>query len=323
MSKPDKNDGKRRRSSDGKTPRPSTKTVKMADIETGLSSGTGSGLVDKMTVIAEAVQELQKGQQSLQSMVESKLDKFKNDFLANIDNKFKAMKSDIDLELGLHKKEIDTLAESIKSILTRLESVENRERVQHIERTNPKGVSEEVSSHINRLEETQKDIEKTLIDLQCRSMRDNLLFFGLAEPDGNRKENCVNIVDEFCEDYLGISNISQDIERAHRIGRRRSGEFRPVVVKFSSFRIREKVRSNASRLGGTRFGIQEQFPRQIQEQRKQLYPILKDARKRGKRATLVVNKLYIDGVEYRGPETLDNSIRGTKAGDEDTTCMEG
>lgn len=233
------------------------------------------------------------------------------------------MKSDIDLELGLHKKEIDTLAESIKSILTRLESVENRERVQHIDRTHPKGVSEEVSSHINRLEETQKDIEKTLIDLQCRSMRDNLLFFGLAEPDGNRKENCVNIVDEFCEDYLGISNISQDIERAHRIGRRRSGEFRPVVVKFSSVRIREKVRSNASRLGGTRFGIQEQFLRQIQEQRKQLYPILKDARKRGKRATLVVNKLYTDGVEYRGPETLDNSIRGTKAGDEDTTCMEG
>uniref|UniRef100_A0A8W8LY41 Uncharacterized protein n=1 Tax=Magallana gigas TaxID=29159 RepID=A0A8W8LY41_MAGGI len=76
MSKPDKNDGKRRRSSDGKTPRPSTKTVKMADNETGSSSGAGagSGLVDKMTVIAEAVQELQKGQQSLQSMVETEPD---------------------------------------------------------------------------------------------------------------------------------------------------------------------------------------------------------------------------------------------------------
>lgn len=68
MSKTDKNDGKRRRSSDGKTPRPSTKTVKMADNETDSSSGAGSGLVDKMTVIAE---ELQKGQQSLQSLVES------------------------------------------------------------------------------------------------------------------------------------------------------------------------------------------------------------------------------------------------------------
>lgn len=82
----------------------------------------------------------------------------------------------------------------------------------------------------------------------------------------------------------------------------------PVVVKFLLFRIREKVRSNASRLGGTRFGIQKQFPRHIQEQRKQLYPILKDAKKRGERATL----LYIDGVEYRGMETLDTSNWGTK-----------
>lgn len=134
-----------------------------------------------------------------------------------------------------------------------------------------------VSSHINRLKETEK-------------------------------ENCVSFVDEFCD----ISNINHDIEREKRITRRRSGEFRPVVVKFLLFRIREKVRSNASRLGGTRFGIQKQFPRHIQEQRKQLNPILKDARKRGERATLVVNKLYFDGVEYRGMETLDTSNWGTK-----------
>lgn len=85
----------------------------MADNETGLRSGSGSGLVNKMTVIAETVQELQKGQKSFQSAVESKLDRFQNEFLANIDNKFKAMRSDIDLELGIHKKNIDNLAESI------------------------------------------------------------------------------------------------------------------------------------------------------------------------------------------------------------------
>lgn len=155
--------------------------------------------------------------------------------------------------------------------------MENGERVKHIERIHPTCVIEEVSSHINRLKETEK-------------------------------ETCVSVVDEFCD----ISNINQDIEREQRIGRRRSGEFRPVVVKFLLFRIREKVRSNASRLGGTRFGIQKQFPRHIQEQRKQLNPILKDARKRGERATLVVNKLYFDGVEYRGMETLETSTWGTK-----------
>lgn len=82
MSRPDKHDGPRRRS-----PRPLTKFVNMADNDTSLISGSGSGLVDIMTAIADAVQELQKGKQSLQSMVESKLDRFKNEFLANIDNK--------------------------------------------------------------------------------------------------------------------------------------------------------------------------------------------------------------------------------------------
>lgn len=43
----------------------------------------------------------------------------------------------------------------------------------------------------------------------------------------------------------------------------------------------------------------------------------------GERAKLVVNKVYIDGVEYRGLETLDTSIRGTTDGDEGATHMEG
>ncbi|XP_062582634.1 uncharacterized protein LOC134244373 [Saccostrea cucullata] len=191
MPKTDKSDRKRRLSSDGNTPKPSTKTVKMAD--TNLED-----MVDKITVIAEAVQKL-----------------------------------------------------------------------------------------------------------QCRSMRDNLLFFGLAEYKGNRKEDCVRLIDDFCDDLLRLRNVKQDIERAHRIGRRRNGECRPVVVKFSSFRAREKVRANAGKLVDTRYAIQEQFPRVIQEQRKQLYPILKEARNRGKKATLVVNRLYIDGEEYTGPETLE------------------
>jgi hypothetical protein len=59
-------------------------------------------LVDQLTVITEAVKQLQAGQQSLQSLVESKLDR-KNDFIASIDEKFKAMRAVIDLDLAVHK----------------------------------------------------------------------------------------------------------------------------------------------------------------------------------------------------------------------------
>lgn len=125
-------DSKRRLSSDGKTPKPVAKSVKMAEGgskgNTGSSHGDGESeepdIVDRFTIIAKAIDRLQKGQSSLQSMIESKLDKFRNDFMSSIDEKFKAMKTDIDLELAIHKNEIDILSRSIDSIVNRLENVE-------------------------------------------------------------------------------------------------------------------------------------------------------------------------------------------------------
>lgn len=119
-------DGKRRLSSDGNTPKPVQKSTKMAESPQE-SSGENPGVIDKLTVIAKAVQNLQAGQQSLKSTLESKLDKFRNEFMSSIDEKFKAMRSDIDLELAVHKKDIDQLSQSIDSIVRRLDSIENQQ----------------------------------------------------------------------------------------------------------------------------------------------------------------------------------------------------
>lgn len=130
--------GKRRLSSDGQTPKPTPKQVKMATNSSpntpgksgrsNISHADYETFVEKMTIIADAVDKLQKGQSTLQSIVESKLDKFKNEFVQGINEKFKAMKSDIDLELSIHKNKIDTLSQTIDSIMERLELVENGDR---------------------------------------------------------------------------------------------------------------------------------------------------------------------------------------------------
>ena len=57
-------------------------------------------MIDKMTMIADAVSNLQKDQKELRSSFDKKLDKFRNEFMTSIDDKLKAMKSDFDLELG-------------------------------------------------------------------------------------------------------------------------------------------------------------------------------------------------------------------------------
>lgn len=166
--------------------------------------------------------------------------------------------------------------------------------------------SEEVKGQIQHLEETQKSLEDTVTDLQCRSMRDNLLFFGLAERK-NGRENCATLIDDFCENQLGLPSVSENIERAHRLGGRNEERTkpRPIVVKFASYRMREKVREKANRLAGTSFSIQEQFPKKIQEKRKMLIPIMNEARRNRKSTKLVKDKLYIDGVEYTGHSNAD------------------
>lgn len=77
------------------------------------------------------------------------------------------------------------------------------------------------------------------------------------------------------------------IERAHRIGKRESGKIRPIVVKFTRFPQRELVRKSAFKLKNTDLSISEQFPREIQDRRKQLLPVLKQAKANNRKTVLL------------------------------------
>ena len=156
--------------------------------------------------------------------------------------------------------------------------------------------SEEIKGQICELEKARQAME----DLQSRSMRENLVFFGLAEYKGERKKNFVSLIDDFCETQLGLSSIGENIEKANRVGKFDEGRNtpRPIVVKFSSFRRRESVREQARLLSGTTFRIQEQFLRKINDARKKVFLIMNEARRNGQKVALVRNKLYIDGREH-------------------------
>ena len=54
--------------------------------------------------------------------------------------------------------------------------------------------SEEIKGQICELEKARQAIEDSITDLQSRSMRENLVFFGLAEYKGERKKNFVSLI---------------------------------------------------------------------------------------------------------------------------------
>ena len=77
-------------------------------------------------------------------------------------------------------------------------------------------------------------------------------------------------------------NNEIEIERAHRLGRKSDdGKPRPIVIKFLRYQDKEFVRKSANLVKGTTLWIAEQFPKEIAETRKKLYPIMKKAKEDG------------------------------------------
>ncbi len=131
-------------------------------------------------------------------------------------------------------------------------------------------------------------------------MRDNLLFCNVEEEE---KENTDEKIYQILEEKLEIRDARSriKIDRSHRVGRKRNTQRKPraIVVKFNYFKDHEHVRLNARKLRGTRIGIAEQFPEEIEKIRQKLYPEMKKAKAAGHRVRMVRDKLYIDNVEFK------------------------
>lgn len=87
-------------------------------------------MLDRLTIIADAICCLQKGQTKLKSTLDSKLDKIRKELISSIDEKFKAMKTVFQLEIGKQQAQIDTMKHTIDSMVNRLNELENVDRTQ-------------------------------------------------------------------------------------------------------------------------------------------------------------------------------------------------
>lgn len=160
-----------------------------------------------------------------------------------------------------------------------------------------------LQSENEMLKNSQIQTENLLTDLQCRSMRENLVFTGIEEPKLDKSE-FENTEETLCNFLKSEMNIEKSIpfDRVHRIGvsQEQRSYPRPIVAKFQSFKDREYIRSSAPKtLKGKPFGVREQFPKVIEDRRKKLYPEMKKARRDpNNRVRLVRDKLYINNRQF-------------------------
>ena len=113
-------------------------------------------------------------------------------------------------------------------------------------------------------------LELKSIALEARSRRNNLIFWWFRRG--------VQIIRSFLRDSQGIQD-QLAIARAHRLGRFDRTKERRIIVRFRDYSDTEAILSNTTRLRGTNYGVNRDYPPEIAAVRKTLLDDYKDLKK--------------------------------------------
>ncbi len=116
----------------------------------------------------------------------------------------------------------------------------------------------------------------------------------------SESEDCFELIRLFNLNDLNDLNIpvSMPVQRAHRLGRKRDGQTRPIIVCFRDFADTDCIMRNAPILRNTQLSVSRDYPPEITDARKAIWPYFKSARESRKYNEVTIGytaKLIING----------------------------
>lgn len=158
-----------------------------------------------------------------------------------------------------------------------------------------------------------QDVNKTLLDkiddLENRSRRNNLVFYGVPEFNGLGREDCSKTMDDILQTFVGIPAGDYHLERCHRtptFQRQPASKPRVIHAAFSSYTTREKVRKacvqkfKATKFHDVKLFVSPDLSQRVLQQRKQKMTQFKQLQQEGKKPFFVFPAI----IKYRVNETV-------------------
>lgn len=152
-------------------------------------------------------------------------------------------------------------------------------------------------------------MKETILDLHARSMRESLFFSSIPEHITDDTEK---LLQDFMKLQLKlpadtVNNIT--FHRVHCIGQKNTANNRPcpIVAKFKHFKQKELVKQQGKHLKGSHYGLNDQYPREIMDRCKKLFPIHKQIILKGKKAVISVDKLHSYTAARTSPPAYTSS----------------
>ena len=159
------------------------------------------------------------------------------------------------------------------------------------------------TSMLHLVRSEQRELKERIIKMETRSMRDNLILFW---RDREWRRNYIRARRE-ASGHTGEcprTLLSIDIVHCHRLPQSRTSIYhngpRNVVARFADRNDISVILKNARKLKGhdPAIYINQQYPREIAMSRRTLMPVYHAVRANKLRASLVQDRLYIDGSLY-------------------------
>lgn len=123
------------------------------------------------------------------------------------------------------------------------------------------------------------------------------IFFFIESPKKEEETwaDSEGFVADICKKHIKINLVPNDIERAHRIGKRQPEKPRPVIVNFSQFKIKEAILSNGFKLKDTPYSVGQDYCFATRTAQREL---LRFAREHGGPLKLRYKKVVIGKKSY-------------------------
>lgn len=135
------------------------------------------------------------------------------------------------------------------------------------------------------------ELKEKIKILETQKKRKNLLFFGIKEVS-EYESNTIQFMKDKINTHLSINIQEHEINKAHRVGSKKSNGCRPILVSFISNWRRNFILKNKNKFPQGVY-IKEDFTKEMLEIRKSLQPKINEERNKGNIAYIRGDKIIV------------------------------
>ncbi|CAN8026724.1 unnamed protein product [Ixodes persulcatus] len=145
---------------------------------------------------------------------------------------------------------------------------------------------------VQKLEELVHIQQTKITNLEDRARRNNLIVFGIPETRSETDDELkTKVISDVFEQQLGVTG--KTVVRIHRLGKKKEGKCRPVIMKLYDHNEKVQVFQNCKKLKGSKISVSNDYSQATLYKRRILWESASEERSRRLRVRLVNDEMQI------------------------------